>query len=87
MKFFKYNSGFYFEQDINGLKDILPVCGERLQTLTYYGLTREELTAFFTECRPKGMDRAVPMGKSMDFSLTWDGYDLIRQLSRRVTII
>jgi hypothetical protein len=84
---FKYNSGFYFEHDIDELKDILPICGERLQTLTYYGLPKEELTSFITELRPRGVDRIVPMGKSMDFALTWDGYDLIRQLSRSVTIL
>jgi len=84
---FKYNSGFYFEQDINELKDILPVCGERLQTLTYYGLAEGQLTDLFSKYRPKGIDRAVPMGKSMDFTLTWDGYDLIRQLSRKITVI
>jgi len=84
---FKYNSGFFFEHDINELKDILPICGERLQTLIYYGLTKEKLTEFFAEFRPKGIDRAVPMGKSMEFTLTWDGYDLIRQLSRRVTVL
>jgi hypothetical protein len=84
---FKYNSGFYFEQDINELKDILPVCGERLQTLIYYGLVEEKLTEFFAECKPKGIDRAVPMGKSMDFTLTWDGYDLIRQLSRKIMVV
>ena len=83
---FKYNSGFYFEHDINALKDILPVCGERLQTLTYYGLTKEELAEFFAIYKPKGIDRAVPMGRSMDFTLTWDGYDLIRQLSRKVML-
>jgi hypothetical protein len=84
---FKYNSGFFFEHEINELKDILPICGERLQTLVYYGLTKERMAEFLAECKPKGIDRAVPMGKSMDFTLTWDGYDLIRQLSRKVMVI
>jgi len=84
---FKYNSGFYFECDIDELKDILPICGERLQTLTYYGFTAEEIKDFLMEYRPKGIDRAVPIGKSMDFTLIWDGYDLIRQLSRRVVVL
>jgi len=84
---FKYNSGFFFENDISKLKDIFPICGERLQTLIYYGFAKEKLTEFIAECKPKGIDRAVPMGKSMDFSLTWDGYDLIRQLSRKVMVI
>lgn len=83
---FKYNSGFFFEHDINGLKDLLPISGERLQTLTYYGVTPDELKAFFTEYRPKGIDRAVPIGKSMDFSLIWDGYDLIDQFTRKVVV-
>ena len=84
---FKYNSGFFFEQDIESLEDILPICGERLQTLTYYGLTKTEISSFISEFKPKGIDRAVPLGKSMDFSLTWDGYDLIRELSRKVVLI
>lgn len=28
-----------------------------------------------------------PMGKSMDFTLVWDGYDLITNLSRIVNVI
>ena len=83
---YKYNSGFFFEHNIDELKDILPICGERLQTLTYYGLTKEELSSFVIQHRPKGIDRAVPMGRSMDFNLIWDGYDLIRKLSRKVSI-
>jgi hypothetical protein len=83
---YKYHSGFFFECDIETLEDILPICGERLQTLTYYGMKKEELMSFFMKCRPKGIDRAVPIGKSMDFALVWDGYDLIRALSRKITI-
>lgn len=37
--------------------------------------------------RPHGVDRVVPMGKSMDFNLVWDGYDLIRSLSRKISVI
>jgi hypothetical protein len=84
---FKYHSGFFLERDIDKLGDILPVCGERCQTMTYFGLSKQQLAEFFLETRPKGVDRAVPIGKSMDFALIWDGYDLIRQLSRRATIL
>ena len=84
---YKYNSGFYFEKDIENLREIVDVCDVRCQTLTYYGVKREDFAAFLEEARPIGIDRIVPMGKSMDFALVWDGYDLIRQMSRRVTII
>ena len=84
---YKYNSGFYFEKDIDDLKDIVNVCDIRCQTVTYYGVKEEDFREFLEIARPVGIDRIVPMGKSMDFALIWDGYDLIRQMSRRVTII
>ena len=84
---YKYNSGFYFEKDIDSLDEIADVCDIRCQTLTYYGIDRNELAGVLERCRPRGIDRIVPMGKSMDFSLVWDGYDLIRQMSRRVTVL
>lgn len=84
---YKYNSGFYFEKDIDSLADIVNVCDVRCQTVTYYGVKEEDFRKFLEESRPIGIDRIVPLGKSMDFALIWDGYDLIRQMSRRVTII
>ncbi len=84
---YKYNSGFFFEKDIDGLEEIADVCDIRCQTLTYFGVKEEDFVDFLEKIRPIGIDRIVPMGKSMDFALIWDGYDLIRQMSRRVTII
>ncbi|MCR5518540.1 MAG: hypothetical protein K6F17_08225 [Lachnospiraceae bacterium] len=84
---YKYNSGFYFEKDIDNLKEIVGVCDVRCQTLTYFGVKEEDFRTFLEEARPIGIDRIVPMGKSMDFALVWDGYDLIRQMSRKITII
>lgn len=84
---YKYNSGFYFEKDIENLREIVDICDVRCQTLTYFGIGEEDFRIFLEEVRPAGIDRIVPMGKSMDFALIWDGYDLIRQMSRRVTII
>lgn len=83
----KYNSGFFYEADIAALHEILPICGNRCQTLSYFGVSADAFRAFLAEARPAGIDRIVPIGKTMDFSLIWDGYDLIRQMSRRITII
>ena len=84
---YKYNSGFFFEKEIDSLAEIAGVCDLRCQTLTYYGVKEEDFRTFLEETRPAGIDRIVPMGKSMDFSLIWDGYDLIRQMSRRITVL
>ena len=84
---YKYNSGFFFEKDIDNLNEIVNVCDIRCQTLTYFGVVEDEFRTFLDKSRPIGIDRIVPMGKSMDFTLVWDGYDLIRQMSKRVSII
>jgi len=84
---FKYNSGFFFEHNINDLCEILPICNDKFQTLTYYGMLHEIFENFFSEYNPRGIDRIVPVGMSMDFTLTWDGHDLIREMSRKITII
>jgi len=84
---FKYNSGFFFEHDINNLDEILPLCSDKFQTLTYFGLECEEIENFFRECKPNGIDRIVPFGASMDFALMWDGHDLIREMSRRIVVV
>ena len=83
---FKYNSGFFFEYDADNLNELLPICTEPCQTLIYYGVSKQDMINFVSEYRPRGIDRIVPMGKSMDFSLVWDGYDLIKSLSRELII-
>ena len=83
----KYNSGFFFEMNIQDLREIVPVCGTRCQTLSYFGIGKEMFRTFQEQEKPNGIDRIVPIGKTMDFSLIWDGYDLIRQMSRRVNMI
>jgi len=57
-----------------------------MQMLIYYWYTKDKIDVFIRKHRPKGIDRAVQLGKSMDFSLVWDGYDLIYELSREVTL-
>lgn len=83
---YKYNSGFFFEKEIDNLEEIAGVCDIRCQTITYWGVKETDFRAFLEKVRPVGVDRIVPMGKSMDFSLVWDGYDLIRQMSRRIVV-
>lgn len=82
----KYNSGFFFEYDAENLTEIVPVCTNKCQTMTYYGLDKDDIADFIRSAAPQGVDRAAPMGKSMDFTLVWDGHDLVRELSRIVKV-
>lgn len=81
-----FNSGYFIEYAASSLDDLLPLCSTSCQTLSYFGLEKTVLEQFVMTARPRGIDRIVPIGKTMDFSLVWDGYDLIRSLSREIEI-
>jgi hypothetical protein len=81
------NSGYFYEYDADSLVDILPVCVRKCQTLSYIGFEPKELQAFILANVPHGIDRIVPVGKTMDFTPVWDGIDLIRTMSRVVCSI
>jgi hypothetical protein len=78
------NSGYFYEYDADSLDEILPLCHNKCQTLSYIGLCATSIRDFILKNAPAGIDRIVPTGRTMDFSLIWDGQDLIRGLSRVV---
>lgn len=81
---YRGNCGYFYEYKAKTLDEILPVCGENCQTLSYIAKDDEMFIKFTQESRPRGIDRIVPVGRTMDFSLNWDGYDLIYSLSRKI---
>lgn len=78
---YKAYSGYFCEFSTQDLNDIANIITRKYQTLSYYGLTYEQLKDFKLKNRLLGIDRMVPIGQTTDFSLTWDGYDLINSLS------
>lgn len=76
------NSGYFLELDIESLNALFPKLSRNYQTLAYAGFEKEELLQTLRECKSQGIDRIVPIGRTQDFSLNWDGYDLIRSMSR-----
>jgi len=66
---------------INKLKDII---SEKIQTVTYYGFIRKDLENLILKYNFNGLDRLVPIGRAFDMGEIWDGYDVIRSLSRTI---
>ena len=79
--------GFFLEYAAPTLDALRDFVTPRVQTLSYWGFQPEELRHFVLENRLTGIDRIAPVGHTMDFALTWDGYDLIRTLSRTVSAL
>ena len=54
------------------------------QTLIYYGVSKNILKNFIIQNNLKGIDRIVPFGRAFDMGLIWDGFDIVRSMSRIV---
>ena len=84
---FRCNGGYFSEYHATGLSELSKIINKKYQTLAHYGFSKKELKDFIYQLKPSGIDRIVPIGKTMDFSLKWDGYDLITALSREIEIV
>lgn len=81
----KENSGFFYEYDCNDLMEIRDLCNDtHCQTVGYLG-DKEMFIPLLTS-GIRGIDRIVPIGKTMDFDLLWDGYNLFERLTRTVVL-
>jgi hypothetical protein len=83
---FKDNCGYFFEYDCDDILELKPICdNKRCQTVGLLG--EKELLVPLLKAGVRGIDRVVPIGKTMDFDLIWDGYDLLAQLTRMITFV
>jgi hypothetical protein len=83
---YRCNCGYFSEFDAKDLNDIIPIIKYKYQTMAYYGISKDSLQNFVISNHLRGIDRIVPIGETANFSLTWDGYNLIETLSRIITI-
>lgn len=76
--------GSFIEYGDEKLDALAAVVTRKYQTLSYFGVDKNILTDFVINNGLCGIDRIVPIGKTADFDLVWDGYDLIMQMSREI---
>jgi len=80
-------TGLFYELETECLDNLLPFITKKHQTVAQYGFSKDEFTELIYNNMPKGIDRIVPIGKSLDFSYIWDGYDLFRSFCREIEIL
>lgn len=68
--------------------EIADICNsKRCQTVAYLG-DKAKMFRFFRsllEVGIKGIDRIVPIGRTMDFDFLWDGYHLYERMTRIIS--
>ena len=80
------NSGYFYECDILDISEILPICTWNFQTLSCIGYDVKGLHDFILSNAPEGVDRIVPIGHTMDFGFVWDGRDIVREMTRKISL-
>lgn len=80
------NSGLFYEYDCDDIMELRELCDDRrVQTVGYIGDAGMFEPLFDSGIH--GIDRIVPVGKTMDFDLIWDGYDLYERLTRQIAVM
>jgi hypothetical protein len=78
--------GLFYELKIKNVSELAGIISPKDQTVTVFGLGRNELKRFIDDCMPDGISRIVPISQALDFSVIWDGYDLLREFCREIEI-
>lgn len=78
--------GFFLEIGRPDIHDFGNLITSKMQTLTYIGCSGEILLRELKIGNNLGIDRVVPNGTASDFSFIWDGMDLIRLLSKQISL-
>jgi hypothetical protein len=79
-------NGIFYQLNLRNLGDLSKYITKKCQTMTYSGFDKNELQDFIFYNNLEGLDRIVPIGKALDIDFNWDGYDLIKTLSRVIVI-
>ena len=83
---FKDNCGFFIEYDCDNIMDLRNLCDNtHCQTIGFLGEKKDIIPIITSGI--KGVDRIVPIGKTMDFDLIWDGYNLYERLTRIIKFV
>jgi hypothetical protein len=79
-------SGLFYECCETSLEKLFRQTNKHYQTISYYGLSKEKIIKALQNTYPIGIDRIVPIGKSLNFSYIWDGFNLLDSLTREIEI-
>lgn len=86
MESISHGYGLFLECDVRSLNLLAKYITTKYQTITYFGFLVDDLRSFVIDNHLKGVDRIVPVGRALEIDINWDGYDLVRSLSRKIEI-
>ena len=83
---YRDNSGYFYEYDCKNILDLKEICNDNhCQTISYCG--NKSMFVPLLKNGIRGVDRIVPIGKTMDFDFIWDGYNLYERLTLIISLL
>ena len=76
--------GLFYEYLAQSLNDISSFIDKNDQTMGIFGFSKEEIITFLKYNKIHGITRITSIGKALEFSNIWDGYNLLRSFTREV---
>ena len=83
---FRGVSGTFFQKNINQINGLKNFISKKCQTGSYFGFSKKQLELFILNNNLLGIDRLVPIGKALGIDIIWDGYEVLKSLSRSVSL-
>ena len=79
-------NGTFFQKNINQITDLKNFITKKCQTITYFGFTKNQFKNFLLNNNLLGVDRVVPIGRALEIDIVWDGHEVIKSLSRVISL-
>ena len=79
-------NGTFFQKNINEIYNLKSFITKRCQTVSYFGFGKSQLKHFLMNSNLLGIDRVVPLGRALEIDIVWDGYEVVKSLSRVISL-
>lgn len=71
---------------INSVAQCVAQLDEKVQTITYFGTSKQLIEQALSDSSCEGGERVVAIGEALNFSPIWDGVNLYSTLSRQISL-
>jgi len=78
--------GLFYEIIIDKIEQLSPILNRSYQTATVLGVSSQTIIKVINQENLGGIDRFVNIGEAPSFNYIWDGFNLLYEFSRLVTI-
>jgi hypothetical protein len=86
LKLLHCGNGLIYEQCFNDLNSYYSTIDSTYQTISVLGFSHNDIIESVKYLPMRAIDRIVNVGKSLDFGIIWDGYNLVESFTRKLEV-